>query len=103
MSLLTPRAYHATGTLGNYVYFVGGTGPSGSLASVEILDTRTWGQAYMKNLSVSRTGFAIASAPGIGVYVAGGSTALSGGYSSVVDYYTCGNGVRFDCLSLHHH
>lgn len=96
LSLLEPRKLAAAAALGPFVYIGGGSSQIGILSvrsqTVEVIDTRSWGQFFAENLTVGAEAIGVVSTP-IGVLFIGGYPA-----SNKIDVYSCGNGARYSDL-----
>ena len=85
IQLNTAMTYHASAALGPFIYVAGG-----GITLVQVIDTRSWIVFNSpETLSQGSTYNTAVSVPGYAVFFAGGGHAL-------IDYFTCGNGVRFE-------
>jgi len=92
------RAVHASAVLGPYVYVGGGYRISVAgeerLASVEVIDTRSWTVFRVENLSYAGGALAAASND-YGAFFGGGG----GGTTDAIEFSTCGNKVLHEIIS----
>lgn len=69
------------------------------VGSVEVVDTRTWTTHLVDSLSVPYT-----TVEGVGAFFIGGQLCPcqqgTSVLSNAIDYFTCGNGVRIQAISL---